>query len=788
MLKRLLGGLLIGLALAAPAVAGQATYSMPLTGPQTFGDFLNLEMNPALAAILQNNSGSSAPSVTGQPAAYQWWMDTGSTLKLLKLYDGASWAPIGSLDTTAHTWTVLGSGLTISGTAAISPTANTTTQGINVSQSGPTSGSAGTGVAFNLIHVAGDQSSASGTNQALDVIYGFGGSNMQGQRSAITGFSILNTASSASNANKVYVGISGEGTMNSADGGTNTSTSAAGNMLGLYGSSIAGAGATNLFEIVGQEINTSIRSTASARYAIGQRIAQWADNAVSGAELDGAQQFINQSGAIGWANYGIVFDTASAGAGTLFQSGATMIGSKGSMSLTNGVDLSSATFSGSAFKSPSFAVDGSGNVSGAGVKVSGLTASSAVATDSSKNLVSVTNTGTGNNVLATSPTIASPTVTGAFTATGLVTNTDLANSSVTIAGHAVSLGGTQTIACADLSNGATGCSTATGTSGATIPLLNGANTWSGVQSVNSGDLALKGSSSGSTTLNASAVASGTLTLPAATDTLVAKATTDTFTNKTFDTAGTGNSFSINSVAVTANTGTGAVARAAGPTFTTPTLGVAAATTVNKVTITAPATGSTLTIADGKTLTVNNSLTLAGTDSTTETFPSVSNTLLGAKGQTLLTLLPAGDEPPATSYATWGLRNQHPFIDYTSGGSLVANWTQVLSRNYSGNGLSIVVNYVTASATSGTAQFKMAVERDNAGASIATDNFATAQTATAATVPGTSGLVGQFTIPISAGANMSSAVAGDQVRFQLTRGTDTATGDMEVLSVEVREAP
>lgn len=44
---------------------------------------------------------------------------------------------------------------------------------------------------------------------------------------------------------------------------------------------------------------------------------------------------------------------------------------------------------------------------------------------------------------------------------------------------------------------------------------------------------------------------------------------------------------------------------------------------NKVTITAPATGSTLTIADGKTLTANNSLTLAGTDGTTMTFPSAS---------------------------------------------------------------------------------------------------------------------------------------------------------------------
>ena len=38
--------------------------------------------------------------------------------------------------------------------------------------------------------------------------------------------------------------------------------------------------------------------------------------------------------------------------------------------------------------------------------MSALTASSAVATDASKNLVSVTNTGTGSNVLATSPTLA----------------------------------------------------------------------------------------------------------------------------------------------------------------------------------------------------------------------------------------------------------------------------------------------------------------------------------------------------------------------------------------------
>jgi len=53
-----------------------------------------------------------------------------------------------------------------------------------------------------------------------------------------------------------------------------------------------------------------------------------------------------------------------------------------------------------------------------GTNLTGLTASSAVATDASKNLISVTNTGSGNNVLATSPTLTTPNI-GAATATSV---------------------------------------------------------------------------------------------------------------------------------------------------------------------------------------------------------------------------------------------------------------------------------------------------------------------------------------------------------------------------------
>lgn len=72
------------------------------------------------------------------------------------------------------------------------------------------------------------------------------------------------------------------------------------------------------------------------------------------------------------------------------------------------------------------------------------------------------------------------------------------------------------------------------------------------------------------------------------------------------------------------TGSGSLVFATSPSLTTPTLGVASATSINKVAITAPATSATLTIADGKTFTANNTITLAATnDGQTYTLPAAT---------------------------------------------------------------------------------------------------------------------------------------------------------------------
>ncbi len=165
--------------------------------------------------------------------------------------------------------------------------------------------------------------------------------------------------------------------------------------------------------------------------------------------------------------------------------------------------------------------------------------------------------------------------------------------------------------------------------------------------------------------------SGQLTSTIATGTApLAVTSTTRVANLNAATAGTADTVTINAnltgvitssgnaTSIASQTGTGTkFVTDTSPTLVTPILGVAAATSINKMAITAPATSSTLAVADGKTATISNTLTLAGTDGNTMTFPSGSSTVMtlastdtvtGAKTFGDAKLLLAGSSSGATT--------------------------------------------------------------------------------------------------------------------------------------------
>lgn len=167
--------------------------------------------------------------------------------------------------------------------------------------------------------------------------------------------------------------------------------------------------------------------------------------------------------------------------------------------------------------------------------------------------------------------------------------------------------------------------------------------------------ALAGASSGATTFTPAATASGTITVPSATDTMALLAASQALSNKTYTGTAIGintglnagiaqvlttGSDSVKGIVVFPNSATQSASllevqnSSFSPVFTVDKAGATVVNTLNGLTVTT-STG-TLNIANGKTAKFDNTLEFAGTDSTVMTFPSTSATVVGTTQTQTLT--------------------------------------------------------------------------------------------------------------------------------------------------------
>lgn len=185
-------------------------------------------------------------------------------------------------------------------------------------------------------------------------------------------------AAAGINPNYVCAGFYGAATVN--DGGISGTPS--GQLYGFNPNIFLGASATYWSGIIGGEINIAVKSGASVSHKVGLQIVPTTADAVAGDLTDAGLVISNQtaagSGSPGWS-CGIQFGNYNgynpiAADGTLIgaQVHGDGVGKVGTV--TNGVDLTKFNFTGNAFSSPGFSVDGSGNITannlGAAVSVS----------------------------------------------------------------------------------------------------------------------------------------------------------------------------------------------------------------------------------------------------------------------------------------------------------------------------------------------------------------------------------------------------------------------------------
>ncbi len=155
-------------------------------------------------------------------------------------------------------------------------------------------------------------------------------------------------------------------------------------------------------------------------------------------------------------------------------------------------------------------------------------------------------------------------------------------------------------------------------------------------------------------------------------------------------------------------------------------------------------------------------------------------------------LPESAHYPASTFPQLTQINQRPVLAFDAATDETAYWTDIAPQGLTGT-LTLIVTYAMASATSGAVGLQAQLEAVSDGDATdldATTSFGSVNNSASTTVPGTAGYIDQISITLT---NDDSIAAGDYYRISVNRDadgsavTDSATGDLLLLAIELRDA-
>lgn len=225
--------------------------------------------------------------------------------------------------------------------------------------------------------VAGTTGSSSNFVNGLKVQHNFGGSSATGGRNAVLGYLTMDSATNSSNPYPFYVGVFGWAEAKSPDGGSPGSER--GVIYGLGSHARALNGATNLLGIIGAELSAGILTGGSSKIRSNLWLSGLGGHTEKGSGVDSSLVITNQPSSAKFDS-AIAIGNVAGNEHPVDASNGTILKTIGSATVLHGIDLSSYNFSGGAFKSPGFSVDGIGAVTGASYNKVAITAPATSAT------------------------------------------------------------------------------------------------------------------------------------------------------------------------------------------------------------------------------------------------------------------------------------------------------------------------------------------------------------------------------------------------------------------------